>query len=617
VSWPNGRRTSLRRSLPILAPILIALLVSTIRSEEASSAPGRVIVVDRSDPEASDANAGDTRRPVETIQQALVLAREYNARNIPVRVSIHPGIYREALAIKADEATTSAPLTLEGTADGVVVSGSDVWMGWTGGQDGVFTHPWSERWGLAPLPDGWEGQAEYLDRNPVIRRREMVFVGGHALLQVLSSDELRATEDSFFVSEDQAQILIHVPAATDVANSDVEVAIRPHLLQVASRQNITVENMTFQHAATPMPGAAVSFADSSHVTVTGSDFVWNSWTGIGLYQDDDVTIRDVRADHDGVSGITGSQIRALLIADSQISHNNWRGSRGWNIDDHSSAIDPNFIDFATGQKFFRLRDTTFRDLRSTDNLSGGIWLDSDNVGVTFDHVVLSGNLTHGLMVEASQGPISVVNSEICGNETGILSNNASNVRVTGNVLAGNILGQLFIAGANGPRPVVEFDTGQHIEVKTEDWVVQGNDMAVDDGQLASGTYLNGDLWSAYVDTLQSDHNHYSAPGSTDVFGIPGNTVDLRQWRSDTGNDAASTFSLGTSDCRVPNTQPRGTESPQLSGTAQPSPSLGPGDVDSRAIGKILLFGGAAALVGLGLFTHALFRRRRRRGSPLP
>jgi hypothetical protein len=486
----------LRRSLPILVPLLIALLVSTVRAEAASSAQGRVIVVDPSDPEANDANAGDAPRPVETIQQALVLARRDNARNIPVRVLIHPGIYRETLAIEADEATTSAPLTLEGTADGVVVSGSDVLTGWVGGGNGIYTHPWSERWGLAPLPDGWQGQAEYLDRNPVIRRREMVFVGGHALLQVMSSDELGATEESFFVSEDQAQILIHVPPSTDVAKTDVEVAIRSHLLQVTARQNITIERMTFQHAATPMSGPAVSFADSSHVTVMRSDFVWNSWIGLGLNYGDDVTIRHVRANHNGAGGITGSRTRGLLIVDSQTSYNNWRGSRGWNVSDHSSAIDPNFIDFATGQKFFRLRDSTFRDLRSTDNLSGGIWLDYDNAGVTFDHVVLSGNLTHGLMVEASQGPISVVDSEICGNETGILSNNASNVRVTGSVLAGNLLAQLFIAGANGPRPVVEYDTGRHIEVKTEDWVVQGNEVAVDDGRLATGTYLNGDLWSA-------------------------------------------------------------------------------------------------------------------------
>jgi hypothetical protein len=609
----------LRRSLPILALIVIAPLVSTIRSEAASSAQGHLIVVDPSHPGASDTNAGDTRRPVKTIQRALLLADGYNARNIPVRVSIHPGTYRESLAIEANGGTTSAPLAVEGTADGVVVSGSDVWTGWTGGRDGIYMHPWSERWGLAPLPDGWEGQAEYLERNPVIRRREMVFVDGRSLLQVMSADELRSTENSFFVSEDQGQLLLHVPPSTDVAKTDVEVAIRPHLLQVAARQNITIEKVTFQHAATPMSGPAVSFADSSNITVTRSDFVWNSWMGLGLSYDDDVTIRGVRANHNGAGGITGSRTRGLLIVGSQTSYNDWRGARGWNAGDHSLAIDPNFIDFATGQKFSRLRDSTFRDLRSNDNLSGGIWLDHDNANVMFDHVVLSGNLTHGLMVEASQGPISVVDSEICGNETGILSNNASNVRVTGNVLAGNLLAQLFIAGANGPRPVVEFDTGRHIEVKTEDWVVQGNDVAVDDGQLVTSTYLSGDLWSAYVDTLRSDHNRYSVPASTDVFGVPGNTVDLNEWRADTGSDTSSTVSLGTSDCRLPGTQPGATASPLPSGNAQPRPPVGSAQVDSREIGTILFIAGLMTLVGLGILTYALAhrRRRRRRGSPPP
>ena len=607
----------MRRSLPILASLLILLLGSTIRPYVASSAQERVVVVDPSHPTASDTNAGDARRPVKTIQRALFLAHRYNARNIPVRVLIHPGIYREAIAIQADETTTSAPLTLEGTADGVVVSGSDVWTGWTAGRDGIYTHRWSERWDLAPLPDGWEPQAAYLDRNPVIRRREMVFLGNRPLLQVMSAAELQARNDSFFVSEDQGQIFLHVPAETDMAKMDVEVATRPYLLQVTSRQNITIESITFQHAATPMPGAAVSIADSSHISVIGSDVVWNSWAGIALYQDDDVTIRDVRADHNGVTGITGSQVRRLLIVDSQTSHNNWRGSCGWDVGDHSLAVDPNFIDFATGQKFFLLRNATFRDLRSTDNLTGGIWLDSDNADVTFDHVVLSENLTHGLMIEASQGPVSIVNSEICGNETGILSNNASNVRVAGNVLAGNLLGQLFIAGADGPRPVLEFDTGRHIEVKAENWVVQGNEVGVDDGQLAMGTYLTDDLWLPYVDTLQSDHNHYSVPTSADVFGVPGGTVDLEHWRADSGSDASSTLTLGPSDCRLPDAQPRGNTSPQPTGTAQPDSPLGPADVDSRAIRTILPFAGAVILVGLSMFIYTRFRRHRRRDSGSP
>ena len=334
-----------------------------------------------------------------------------------------------------DESSTPAAITLEGAGEGVIVSGSDVWTGWTREPDGILSHRWSERWGLAALPEGWEGPTqEYLDRNPVIRRSEMVFLGDRSLLQVMSSEELRATPNSFLVSEDNSKLSINVPSPGDAADMNIEVAMRPHLLQVGSRQNVTVENITFQHAATPMPGSAVSVADSSNVTIIHCSFVWNSWTGLSLYQSEDVTIRDVTANNNGVSGITGTKDSRLLIADSQTSYNNWRGSRGWDVGDHGSAIDPNFIDFATGQKFFSLRHATFENHRAIGNLSGGIWLDYDNEDVTFDHVVLSGNLTHGLMIEASQGPVSVVDSEICGNETGILSNNAADVRVVGNVL---------------------------------------------------------------------------------------------------------------------------------------------------------------------------------------
>ncbi len=179
--------------------------------------------------------------------------------------------------------------------------------------------------------------------------------------------------------------------------------------------------------------------------------------------------------------------------------------------------------------------------------------------MTFDHVVLSGNLTHGLMIEASQGPVSVVDSEICGNETGILSNNAADVRVVGNVLAGNLLGQLFLAGANGPRPVVEYDTGSEIAVKAENWVVRENDVAVDAGGPATATYLGTELWSAFIGTLDSDQNRYSSPTSEAIFGMPGGTVDLQGWRAETGADPASTFSMTTNGCQPPDAAPAGAQ----------------------------------------------------------
>ncbi len=310
-------------------------------------------------------------------------------------------------------------------------------------------------------------------------------------------------------------------------------------------------------------------------------------------------------------GSRASGVHDLLVVDTQTSNNNWRGSSGWDPSDHSSAIDPNFIDFATGQKFFALRDARFSHFRSVANLSGGLWFDYDDSRITLDHVVLSGNLTHGLMVEASQGPISVTNSEICGNESGILSNNAANVHVTGSVLAGNILGQVFIAGANGPRDVVDSDTGATLAVQAEDWMLQGNDVVVDTGQLALGTYLSGDLWSAFIGTLHADDNRYISRSETAIFGVPGKKLDLDQWKAETGVDRASTFSRGSVDCRVSATS-LGSSSAAPSPNGPPTPS--PAGQDGSVGGKGGWFIAGAILVFACLLAAVVVRRRLRSAS---
>jgi hypothetical protein len=600
----------MRPPLLILTASLMFSMVTFIGQAPAAVSDERSIIVDASAADASDANPGTDSRPLATIGQALAIARELNARSVGVRVFVHPGVYRESLVLSGDDATTSAPITLQGTGDGVIVSGADVWTGWSEAGSGLYSHPWSPRWGLAPLPAGWDGQVQdYLNQTPVIRRREMVFVDEHMLIQVMSADEAQATPDSFFVDEADGSILIHPPAGSDVTKATIEVAMRPYVLQVASMENVTIDNMTFEGGATPLPGAAVSIADSSDVSVVGSRFDFNSWTGLSLYQDERVTLRDVGADHNGVGGVTGSRIVDLQVKDSETSYNGWRGSRGWDPSDHSLAIDGNFIDFATGQKFFSLRGATFTDFQAIGNLTGGIWLDYDNADVTFDRVVLRQNLTHGLMIEASQGPISVTESEICGNETGILVNNASNVTVTGSVLAGNLIGQLFLAGANGPRPVVEFDTKSEIAVKAENWVVRGNEVGVEAGSTAIGTYLATDLWSSFVGTLESDQNHYSSPSSDDIFGMPEGITDLAHWRDATGDDEASTFTTAPGDCRLPavtavDTRPN-SSSPPVTGTA----GLGGG---SRGTVTTIAYWAVAVAAVLVFIAYLALRRRGRR-----
>jgi hypothetical protein len=540
--------TWVARTAGVFMLVMASPLLAASRPAGSSTANTIEIYVDQSDARADDSNPGTSSQPVETISSALELAAYYNEQSVPVRVITRPGIYRESLTVTGEDGATPAALTLQGSGDGVIVSGSDVWTGWVDAGEGIFSHPWPFDWGLASADDWPEHIVEYLDANPIIRRREMVFVEGTPLLQVMSLGDMATTENSFFVSEDEDQLSIHVPSDMDIASALVEVAVRPRLLLVGSRQNVSIQNIDFQHASNAVDeGSAVVIANSTEAHVSNSRFIWNNGTGLGLFQDAEVSIRDAEADHNGIGGFTGFQINDLRVLESEASFNGWRASRGAEMSDSDGPIDPNFIDFAAGQKFFGLRHAWFRNYHAIMNDTGGLWLDSDNVDVRVEDAVLSGNLTQGVMVEASQGPVWVLRSRICGNETGILLNSSSDVRVFDSVLAGNRLGQLSVLG--GPRVVLEHDTGNQISVEAENVVVRGNQIAVNGDELAVSTYLEGDLWSRFIGTLKAGNNRYSSPKSGEIFQLPGDRdVTLEEWKTETGVDAGSTFSLSNSDC---------------------------------------------------------------------
>jgi hypothetical protein len=552
-----GALISVPRKVNVYVLVMACPLLAASWPAESTTATTTVIYVNQSDAHADDSNPGTPSLPLETISGALELAANYNDHySVPVRVIIRPGIYRESLRATGEDGVSSAPLTLQGAGDGVIVSGSDVWTGWVSSGGGIYTHPWPFDWGLASADDWPEHIVSYLDANPIIRRREMVFVEGAPLLQVMSLEEMETSENSFFVSEGEDQLSIHVPSDMDIASTLVEVAVRPSLLLVGSRQNVSIQNITFQHAANGVDeGAAVVIANSANVTMIDSRVIWNNGTGLGLFEAAGISIRDTVANHNGIGGFTGFRIDGLRVLDSEASYNGWRASRESDTSNLDRPIDTSFVDFAAGQKFFGLRHASFQGYRAVNNDAGGLWLDYDNSDVRIQDAVLSGNLTHGVMVEASQGPVWVLRSQICGNETGILLNSSSDVRVFGSVLEGNRLGQLVVFG--GPRVVVEHDTGDQITVQTENGVVRGNRISVDEGQLAVSTYLEGDLWSTFIGTLNSGNNLYSSPKSREIFQLPGDRdVTLEEWKTETGVDAGSTFSPSNFDCPLSFEEPR-------------------------------------------------------------
>lgn len=511
----------------------------------------KIIHVDARHALASDRNPGTEKHPLSTIGQAAQRSLKRYERGLSTEVVIAPGVYRESIAMAGSGRSTGGSIVFRGTP-GTVVSGSDVWRGWQAvSGTRVYSHPWPFKWRRSAVPKAWRSTyaGSDLAANPVIRRREMIFVDGQLLRQELSLRKVASTPGSFFVAQRRGTVYLSPPDGKDIGGAVVEVAVRPELFAATQVDRVELIEMTFRHAASGIEGQAVRFVDASGIRIVGSRFLWNNWIGLGVSGSKDVTIASSVANHNGVGGMSGAWIDGLLVQDSETSYNNWRGSRG--VPTYPGrALDGNFIDFATGQKFFRLRDAAFLRHRAVGNLSGGLWLDWDNEGVVLEQLDMRGNLTHGLFVEASQGPIAVRDSVFCGNETGILIGNSENGTIERNLFRNNAAGQIFIVGdPSADRPVQNRGTGKWMNLRTRNWAMLNNVVTARDGQRALGTYLNPPIWSSFVETLTSHGNAWMYEGSPAIFQVAGGDhLDLEGWRAHTGEDTSSLSEEGEVAC---------------------------------------------------------------------
>lgn len=514
-----GRRP---RTALVLAVLACATLVYGLQAA-VSTTGGAVIVVDRNHRAASDDAEGTAREPLATIQEGLRRAMARNRDGQPTTVRVHPGVYREALALPRSERRTDAPLVLEGVgADRVVVSGSDVWTGWQQQDDGTWALPWPHRWGLAPIPEG--GWAGYLERNDVtdlIRRREVVWSDGRVLRQVLDPAEL--VDGSFHVDEAAGRITLRMAAGSTPDDATVEVAVRDRLLTVDRWQHVTVRGITFRHAATALQSSAVRFEESSHLLIEDARFEWSNWSGLGFRHATDVTVRRTAATDNGVVGIGSYRGRRMAFTDVESSRNNtWRGP--WS----------NHFGWEVGSKFFRLEDATFTRWHAADNEANGLWFDTDVANVTIRDSFFGRNLRRGLFLEAVQGPIRLEGSTVCENlDRGVVDGRADDVTLVDNRLFANRGAQLLFSGARAGRTFTRSATGQPITVRSQRWTVVGNLLEAAGEDRLIATTLGEEAWAVVRGSLDARDNTYRHPGAT-PFALPGGPVGVEGWASEAG-----------------------------------------------------------------------------------
>ena len=484
----------------------------------------QTLFVNNQNAAASDSNPGTESQPFLTVAQGARAAQSLNLRGIGVKVYIEPGTYREQVTLMQTSKDTAAPIIFEGTARGkVILDGADVWnSGWQQTGTNLYQHAWPYAWGLAPYPQGWAGQTVLQD---IVRRREMVFINGHNLTQVLQYSDL--TDYSFFADENAQVLWVQLGSSLAIPGSTVEVGIRPKLFDLEGKQNIVLRDLVFQHGNAAVQDNAVQIADSNNVLIEGCTFDWNNWIGLGISGTSNITLSNNTADRNGATGFDIYNMKNLVLDSNGTSYNNWRGARGgfygWSV---------------AGAKLGGVHVGSIAHHTSTGNRARGIWLDYDNRDVTVDTVTLVFNFNDGIFIEANPGPILVQNSTISNNQdaSGVAGANSSDVTILNNLIAGNTVEQILITG-DLDRTVMNWETNAQSDIQAARWTIRSNNITSQDNSQALMALSQS--WTPFLTSLSADYNVWYKAGGQQLFEIGSSWLTFAQWQSLVHTDLTS------------------------------------------------------------------------------
>jgi hypothetical protein len=488
--------------------------------------------------QGADSNPGTRQKPLQTIGKAASLAESNNQQGVGTKVIINPGTYREAVLLHGTHRDSGLPITFQAASKGTaVVSGSDIWTGWkpSQGDSRKYVHSWPYQWGLCPL-DGGGAPLE----TDIARRREMIFVNGMPLTQVLSHSAMRVNT-TFYVDESGGRVYLWPPDGTDMSQAKVEVATREVVLDIGLKTNVVLRGLTFQHASSCRGDMAVSLHGSSNLLLDKVSFYWNNAAGLKLQNVYNTTVQNSLAEHNGTSGMKGSQTKFDLWQNNRAYYNDWRGAQG--------------VYYKWGEggfHFWLAHNQTLRDMRTSWNQTTGIHWDTDNHNDTADSIVASQNLMSGTVVERTQGPMTISNSRFCNGKPltgpttfGFQLRNSSNVTLTGSYIRGS-RNELAITGDPGGWEIVNWETGQKIVAIDKNFTFTNNTIeAGADEQTFNDGLLGGSDWNLFRNTLTSDYNTWWKGGDTMAFYVPTpdpwTKVDFPGWQGTSGADEHSVW----------------------------------------------------------------------------
>lgn len=344
-----------------------------------------------------DAAAGE---PTITSLQELIDATESGETlNLPDHST-----YREKVTIPR-------PMTIVGGTD-VRIMGSDIWTDWSSGVDSLWRS-------VMQVPDfGPANLACEAGEGDRCRMKEQVYIDGKYLYQLPAGSSPISGQ---FSLDEQRRVVLH----DDPNGHTVEVTTRDFWLK-GSCDNVTIDNITFRHAANDRGLAGVEFGGDNW-TLKNCSLAYAHAANVSIGRVSGSLLLDNEYFAAGQVGISGTEANGKIIG-GHVYGNNIVGT--------ASGL-------AGGIKIAKAVDITISGVEVDHNVYNGIWVDVPNEGqkVTINNNRVHHNLGNGIRAEVTTGAdIShnvVYENGWARQQPGIMMNASSDVNVHQNVLAWN------------------------------------------------------------------------------------------------------------------------------------------------------------------------------------
>jgi len=492
-------------------------------------------------PNASDENPGLVPdKPLLSIEKALILSK-----NVASKIVIFPGTYRNNLNLFSNELLI---LEASGTGD-VTISGSDRFKDWQK-TDKYYYTDWHYNWGAFEDSSFCFGPCKL---DEVQKRREILFIDGENVVQVVSKDSL--VEKTFFVDEENNKIILYPPKNIDPNQSLVEISTRGYDIYDQGRNGSVVEatvynssglvikGITFEHAANIAHQGCLTILNTNNLLIEDCIFQWNNGVGLELENCSNVSIINSKFQYNGQRGMGIGHGENMVMKNLEVSYNNWRMNAPKMIAHDAAGI----------KVFGSTKNVILDSIHAHGNYCSAIWFDWNNENYKIKNSVVENNQEAGLMLEGSRKPAYVKKCIVRNNGVGIKGYGHANVMLDSCIVYDNST-QLSL-GQDGR--IVEQDDDW--EINTQQWnIFYSKFIANNESQevLSFFEYHNPNVPSTYAstdffETVKADYNTYYHPTREKIFPdghtLNSNNLTLKSWQSITGQDKNSVFTPATSD----------------------------------------------------------------------